>query len=164
MTPEYFRLDLDWNDMLLNAGNAAPVLAALNLQPRIAIYKSPSCSATWRASACCAAKPPGRWRCTLASRPSHGVIRDAVCDGFVVSGGVAGVLRQGALAAAFEKPFWLQLVGTGLTTALSAHLGAALPFCAVAERQLPEQLRRRSLATPLTRSRAAVCACPRRLV
>jgi hypothetical protein len=51
-----------------------------------------------------------------------------VCDGFVVSGGVASVLRQAALAAAFEKPFWLQLVGTGLTTALSAHLGAALPF------------------------------------
>jgi hypothetical protein len=46
----------------------------------------------------------------------------------VVGGGVASILRQGALAAAFEKPFWLQMVGTGLTTTLSAHLGAVLPF------------------------------------
>jgi hypothetical protein len=30
----------------------------------------------------------------------------------VVGGGVASILRQGALAAAFEKPFWLQMVGT----------------------------------------------------
>ena len=56
------------------------------------------------------------------------MIRDEVCDGFVVGGGVASILRQGALAAAFEKPFWLQMVGTGLTTTLSAHLGAVLPF------------------------------------
>jgi hypothetical protein len=32
------------------------------------------------------------------------------------------------LAGEFEKPFWLQMVGVGLVTALSAHLGAVLPF------------------------------------
>ena len=36
--------------------------------------------------------------------------------------------KQGFLAGTFRKPFWLQLVGTGLTTALSAHLGAVLPY------------------------------------
>ena len=60
--------------------------------------------------------------------PFPTVIRDEVCDGFVVGGGVASVLRQGHLAGAFEKPFWLQMVGTGLTTTLSLHLGAVLPF------------------------------------
>jgi hypothetical protein len=60
--------------------------------------------------------------------PFPTAVREEVCDGFVIGGGVASVLRQGALAAAFETPFWLQLVGTGLTTALSAHLGAVLPF------------------------------------
>jgi hypothetical protein len=60
--------------------------------------------------------------------PFPTTVRDEICDGFVVGGGVASVLRQGALAAAFEKPFWLQLVGTGLTTTLSLHLGAVLPF------------------------------------
>jgi hypothetical protein len=34
--------------------------------------------------------------------------------------------RQNILNAEFGKPFWLQMVGTGLTTALCAHLGAVL--------------------------------------
>jgi hypothetical protein len=60
--------------------------------------------------------------------PFPTVVRDETCDGFVIGGGVARVLEQGTLAAAFDKPFWLQMVGTGLTTALSLHLGAVLPF------------------------------------
>ena len=59
--------------------------------------------------------------------PFPTAVQEAVCDGFVVGGGVANVLRQGALAAEFAKPFWLQLVGTGLMTAFAAHLGAVLP-------------------------------------
>jgi hypothetical protein len=39
---------------------------------------------------------------------------------------VQEVLRQGILSAAFEKNFWIQQVGTGLTTAMVAHLGAVL--------------------------------------
>ena len=38
------------------------------------------------------------------------------------------MFKQAALAAEFDKPFWLQMVGTGLTTALSFHLGAVLPM------------------------------------
>jgi hypothetical protein len=56
------------------------------------------------------------------------VVREEACDGFVIGGGVARVLSQAALAAEFNKPFWLQMVGTGLTTALSLHLGAVLPL------------------------------------
>jgi hypothetical protein len=36
------------------------------------------------------------------------------------------VRRQGTLAAQFNKPFFLQLVGTGLTTAFMLHFGATL--------------------------------------
>jgi len=60
--------------------------------------------------------------------PFPTAVREEACDGFVIGGGVRRVLGDGTLAGAFEKPFWLQLVGTGLTTALSAHLGAVLPF------------------------------------
>ena len=35
-------------------------------------------------------------------------------------------MTNGALCAAFEKPFWLQAVGAGLTTAWVAQLGAVL--------------------------------------
>ncbi|MBK9941771.1 MAG: enolase [Kouleothrix sp.] len=150
VTPEYFRLDLDWNNMLLNAGNAAPVLAALDLQPRIAIYESPIMQRDVEGQRLLRRKTTRPLALHFGEPPFPTVIRDAVCDGFVVSGGVAGVLRQGALAAAFEKPFWLQLVGTGLTTALSAHLGAALPFAQWPSVNCLNNYADDLLATPLT--------------
>lgn len=128
VTPPYFRLDLDWNNMLLNAGNAAPVLAALDSYPRIAIYESPIFQRDVEGQRLLRRKTTRPLALHFGEPPFPTVVRDEVCDGFVVSGGVASVLRQGTLAAGFEKPFWLQLVGTGLTTALSAHLGAVLPF------------------------------------
>jgi hypothetical protein len=49
-----------------------------------------------------------------------------VCDGFVVGGGALRVMREGSFAAEVNMPFWLQLVGTGLTAAFSLHFGAVL--------------------------------------
>jgi L-alanine-DL-glutamate epimerase-like enolase superfamily enzyme len=127
-TPEHFRLDLDWNQMLITQGNAAPVLAELDRQPRIASYESPIMQRDVEGQRLLRAKTTRPIALHFGEPPFPTVVREEVCDGFVVSGGVASVLRQATLAAAFEKPFWLQLVGTGLTTALSAQLGAVLPF------------------------------------
>lgn len=128
VTPPHFRLDLDWNNMLLNAGNAAPVLAALDTYERVAIYESPIMQHDVEGQRLLRGKTTRPIALHFGIPPFPTVVRDEVCDGFVVSGGIAAILRQAALAAAFEKPFWLQMVGTGLTTALSLHLGAVLPF------------------------------------
>jgi L-alanine-DL-glutamate epimerase-like enolase superfamily enzyme len=128
VTPPHFRLDLDWNNMLLNLGNAAPVLAELDRYERVAIYESPIMQRDIEGQRLLRQKTTRPIALHFGEPPFPTVVRDEVCDGFVVSGGVSSILRQGALAAAFEKPFWLQMVGTGLTTALSAHLGAVLPF------------------------------------
>ncbi len=128
VTPPHFRLDLDWNDMLLNAGNAAPVLAELDKEERIAIYESPILQRDVEGHRQLRQKTTRPLALHFGNPPFPTAVRDEVCDGFVVAGGVAGILRQGTLAAAFEKPFWLQMVGTGLTTALSLHLGAVLPL------------------------------------
>ena len=45
---------------------------------------------------------------------------------FVIGGGVRRVLSDGNLAARAQMPFWLQMVGTGLTATFAAHLGAVL--------------------------------------
>ena len=119
MTPPHFRLDIDWNNMLLNAGNAAPVLTELDRQERIAIYESPIMQRDVEGHRQLRRKTTRPIALHFGEPPFPTVIRDEVCDGFVVGGGVASVLRQAHLAAAFEKPFWLQMVGTGLTTALS---------------------------------------------
>ena len=128
VTPPHFRLDLDWNDMLLNVGNAVPVLTELDREPRVAIYESPIRQHDVEGQRLLRAKTTRPIALHFGQPPFPTAVREAVCDGFVVGGGVASVLRQGTLAAAFEKPFWLQMVGTGLTTALSLHLGAVLPF------------------------------------
>jgi galactonate dehydratase len=49
-----------------------------------------------------------------------------VCDGFVVGGGAAKLLTTGAACATADYPFWLQLVGTGITAAWSLHFGGVL--------------------------------------
>lgn len=128
VTPPHYHLDLDWNNMLLNVGNATPVLTELDKRERVAIYESPIMQHDVEGHRQLRRKTTRPLALHFGTPPFPTVVRDEVCDGFVVSGGVATILREGALAAAFEKPFWLQMVGTGLMTALSLHLGAVLPF------------------------------------
>jgi L-alanine-DL-glutamate epimerase-like enolase superfamily enzyme len=128
VTPPYFSLDLDWNNHLLNAGNAAPVLAELDRQERVKIYESPIMQRDVEGQRQLRRKTTRPIALHFGEPPFPTTVRDEVCDGFVIGGGVSRILREGTLAAAFEKPFWLQMVGTGLTTTLSAHLGAVLPF------------------------------------
>ncbi|HET6384296.1 MAG TPA: mandelate racemase/muconate lactonizing enzyme family protein [Armatimonadota bacterium] len=128
VTPPHFRLDLDWNNMLLNAGNAAPVLSELDKQERVAIYESPIMHRDVEGHRQLRQKITRPIAVHFGDPPFHVTVRDEVCDGFVVGGGVSRILRQAALSAGFDKPFWLQMVGTGLTTALSLQLGAVLPF------------------------------------
>jgi L-alanine-DL-glutamate epimerase-like enolase superfamily enzyme len=128
VSPAYFKLDLDWNQMLINAGNASPVLAELDKYERVAIYESPIMQRDIEGHRQIRQKTTRPIALHFDNPAFRTVVREEMCDGFVVGGGVANVLRQGTLAEAFEKPFWLQLVGVGLTTTLSAHLGAVLPF------------------------------------
>ena len=128
VTPEHYRLDLDWNGMLMNVGTATPVMQRLDQYERVSIYESPINQADVDGQRELRRKVAKPIAIHFGSPPFPTAVREAVCDGFVISGGVPAVLRSGDLAGAFEKPFWLQLVGTGLVTALSAHLGAVLPF------------------------------------
>jgi hypothetical protein len=122
------QLGLVGNNRLLNTGNAMPVLAELDKEERVATYGSPIMQRDVEGHRQLRQKITRPIALHFGEPAFPTAVRDEVCGGFVVGGGVASILRQGALAAAFEKPFWLQMVGTGLTTTLSAHLGAVLPF------------------------------------
>ena len=52
--------------------------------------------------------------------------RSEHCDGYVIGGGIAAISRAGHFAGAGRMPFFLQMVGTGLTTSLCLHLGSVL--------------------------------------
>lgn len=128
VTPPHYRLDLDWNEMLLNPGNAIPVLTTLDKYEQVAIYEGPIAHRDIEGYRQLR-RQVNRPIAMHFDDPPFAVAQEReMSDGFVIGGGVNGVLRSGALAAAFNKPFWLQLVGTGLTTALATHLGAVLPL------------------------------------
>ena len=125
-TPEHYHLDMDWNQMLANASNAIPVLQRLDQMPRVSLYESPIFHHDVEGNRQLRSKISLPIAHHFGSLLFPTVIRDEVCDGFVIGGGIKSVLQQGLLAAGFDKPFFLQIVGTGITTALSLHLGAVL--------------------------------------
>jgi len=127
VTPPHYRLDIDWNEQLRDVGTATPVLQKLETYERVAIFEGPIPQADGEGLRALRRKITHPIALHFGVPPFPTAVREAVCDGFVISGGVAGVLREGALAHAFAKPCWLQMVGVGLVTALSAHLGAVLP-------------------------------------
>jgi L-alanine-DL-glutamate epimerase-like enolase superfamily enzyme len=128
VTPPHFRLDIDWNQTLIHAGNAAPLLARLDEYERVSIYESPIGQRDVDGLRHLRHKTTRPIALHFGDPSFRVTVREEVCDGFVIGGGVSRVLQQGTLAAAFDKPFWLQMVGTGLTTALALHLGAVLPL------------------------------------
>ncbi len=126
VTPPHYRLDLDWNGMLVHAGNAKPVLAALDRYEQVAIYESPLPHEDVEGYRQLRRQTGRPIAIHLAAPPFQIAALQEMCDGFVVHNGIVDVLQKGVQAAAFNKPFWLQIVGPGLTTALCAHLGAVL--------------------------------------
>lgn len=124
--PETFKIDMDFNDTLLTAEQGIPILKDLERYPQIDIYETPIPQRD----------VAGNRRIREATRvnialhygtPSPDVVvREGVCDGFVIGGGARRVMQQGQFAGEVKMPFWLQLVGTGITAAFSLHFGAVL--------------------------------------
>jgi L-alanine-DL-glutamate epimerase-like enolase superfamily enzyme len=125
-TPGYFKLDLDFNSLLLNAGYAVPILRELEEYPKVSMFETPIPQRD----------VPGYLKIkSMVSRPialHYGApefavtVMENICDGFVIGGGASQVKAQASAAAEVNMPFWLQLVGTGLTAAFAIHLGAVL--------------------------------------
>ena len=126
IVPEEFKIDLDFNDHLLDADRAIPVMKRLEKYPNFAICESPipqgKVDDGRRLQA--ATKVPIAHH--YGNPPIEVQLREDLCDGFVVGGGASEIMRAGAVSAAFDKPFWLQQVGTGITAAFSLHFAAVL--------------------------------------
>lgn len=126
VVPESFKIDMDFNDTLRDADRAIPILKDLEQYPQVDIYETPIPQGDIK----------GNQRIREATRVNIAMhygspkpivaLKEEVCDGFVIGGGASRVMRNGHVAAMADKPFWLQLVGTGLTAAFSLHFGAVL--------------------------------------
>ena len=123
VVPRDYRFDIDFNGFLLTQARAEVVLSQLDGHSNVGMYESPfrlhqdlDGARILRERIC---KP-------LIEHYREECLHAQCCDGFVISGGITEVQRRGALAAAFDKPFWLQMVGSGITTACAIQLGAIL--------------------------------------
>ncbi|MDA0710199.1 MAG: enolase [bacterium] len=126
--PSYFKLDMDFNGLLLGVDQAAPLIRKLESKhANLAIVESPIPQADVAGNALLRRKIQSPIAMHFGSPPVMTAIREGVCDGFVISGGASRVVKHGAIAEQADMPFWLQLVGSGLTTMWGVHLGAVLP-------------------------------------
>lgn len=124
VTPENYRLDIDWNEMLLSAGEAVTVLRQLDRNPRVAIYETPIPHGDLEGYRLLRQKVERPVADHSNAQKFPAIIQNDALDGFVASGGIVRMIRIAETCAEFGRNFWLQMVGTGLTTALCAHLGS----------------------------------------
>jgi len=124
--PSYFKLDTDFNALLLSAGRAVPLLQSLERFSNVVIFETPIWQHDIAGSRQVRAKTSRPIAMHFGSPPFLTAVKEEVCDGFVVGGGADSIVKQGRLAAEAQMPFWLQMVGTGITTAFALHFGAAL--------------------------------------
>lgn len=124
--PETFQLAIDFNDTLLDAERGIPILKGLEKYPQVAIWETPifqsdipGNQAIRRECRAPVAMHFGQPRPVVA-------IKEDVCDGFIIGRGAKRVMESGTISAMADKPFWLQLVGSGITAAWSLHFGGVL--------------------------------------
>lgn len=126
--PPEFKIDMDYNDTLLDAKRAIPILLEMEKHPQIDIFESPIPQSDIEGNRqICEAT-----RVSVAMHygdPDPAIaLSEPICDGFVMGRGARRLMASGYASSAVEKPFWLQLVGTGITAAFSLHFGGVLPL------------------------------------
>tara|TARA_Y100000588_G_scaffold395174_1_gene520801 strand:- start:10329 stop:11561 length:1233 start_codon:yes stop_codon:yes gene_type:complete len=123
VVPDDFKFDIDFNGFLLNEANAETVLRRLDAHPNVGIFETPFRLAEDIPGA---ARLRQNTQKPIVEHFRLELVQADCCDGFVIGRGITEFRKEAALAAAANKPFWIQQVGTGITTAFVTHFGAVL--------------------------------------
>ncbi len=124
--PKHFKIDFDFNSLLLDSGHAGRYLVELERFSNIAIYETPIPQQDVEGNKLLRTKTRIPIAMHYGNPPIMTALREEVCDGFVVGGGAKNVIEAGTIAATASKSFWLQLTGSGVTAAWALHLAAVL--------------------------------------
>ena len=124
--PESFHLAIDFNDTLLDAQRGIPILKELAEYPQVAIYETPIFQSDIEGNQAIRKATRVPVAMHYGNPAPLTALKQDVCDGFVIGGGATRVMQSGTVAGMADKPFWLQMVGTGITAAFSLHFGAVL--------------------------------------
>lgn len=124
VVPDHFALNLDFNGFLVDAAVAMPLLKALEGHSIIKMVETPLPQQDINGYRVLRRAISVPIALHYGTPPPEVVIKEGLCDGFVLTGGVNQLRHQSGFCAEVKEPFWLQLVGTGITTAWALHLGA----------------------------------------
>lgn len=124
--PEWFGIDIDFNETLLDADRALPILKDLEQHPQVETFEGPIPQEGVEGSRRLTAELDTPIAYHYGRPPAPVSLRLEVCDGFVLNQGAEATMRQGAAVDAVDKPLWLQLVGSGVTTAFALQFGSVL--------------------------------------
>ena len=124
--PPWFELDLDFNGLLMDTAHGVRVVTEIEKYSHVKIYESPLPQEDVAGNKFLRSQTRVAIAMHFGSPPIMTALKEDVCDGFVIGGGAAAVMRQGTVAAAADKPFFLQVVGTGIASTFALHLAAAL--------------------------------------
>jgi L-alanine-DL-glutamate epimerase-like enolase superfamily enzyme len=126
VVPPEFKIDMDFNDTLLDAERAIPILKEFERYPQIGIYESPIFQDDIEGNQQIRAATRVEIAHHYGKPAAIVALKNEICDGFVVGSGARKTIESGMVCAMADKPFWLQLVGTGITAAYSLHFGGVL--------------------------------------
>ena len=122
--PPQFRFDLDFNGHLVNASNAVPFLKSLEQYDTVAMIETPIPQRDVAGNVHIRERINRPLAQHFGDPPIMTALREDVTDGLIIGGGALQLMEQVAVLKAANKPFWLQLVGTGITTTWAAHIAA----------------------------------------
>ena len=103
-TPEHYHLDMDWNQMLANASNAIPVLQRLDQMPHVSLYESPIFHHDVEGNRQLRSKISLPIAHHFGNLLFPTVIRDEVCDGFVIGGALRAYCSSDCWRLASTSP------------------------------------------------------------
>jgi galactonate dehydratase len=126
VTPPNYQIDIDWNGQLLDAERAIPVIKRLLGNGKIGLFEDPiprdDVQGQRRLLDICD-KPLLTHFFEEWAQPQMDA---GAVSGYVIDGGVSRVLTIGAEIDRRGMEGFIQLCGSGLTVALSLHLGAVI--------------------------------------
>jgi L-alanine-DL-glutamate epimerase-like enolase superfamily enzyme len=124
--PEWFELDLDFNESILDTAHGLRVLHKLERFRRIAVFESPILQKDVEGNRYLKSMVQVPLAMHYGNPPIMTALREDVCDGFVLRAGASNLMQQGHIISAANKVFWLQLVGTAIAAAWGLHFAAVL--------------------------------------
>ena len=126
VVPPEFKIDMDFNSTLRTAEQGLPILKKLAEYPQVDIYESPIPQGDVEGNRRIVDATHVKVAMHYGSPSPKTVVRSGCCDGFVVGGSATSTMNAGRFCEQVGMPFWLQIVGAGLTAAYSLHFGGIL--------------------------------------